>query len=192
LVTDGENQRRLIEAARDGDRRAQEALVRLHEGKIYGHILRLVRNTEDARDILQETMVRALTQLHQFDPAHSFAGWLYRIATNKALDFLRRRKIEFKTFTYEEDVPIETVADGAAPGDEIIAERLTWEMVEACMESLDPGYRAVLFMRYKDGLAYKEIAEALEIPMGTVKVMLHRGRNELKRLVRKEVGGHEV
>jgi RNA polymerase sigma-70 factor (ECF subfamily) len=175
-------------AAREGDRRAQEALVRLYEARIYGHVLRLVKNTEDARDILQETMVKALTQLDQFNPAHSFAGWLYRIATNKALDFLRRRRIEFRTFTYEEDMPIETVANGSVPGDEAIAEKLNWEMVETCMEKLDSRYKAVLFLRYKDGLAYREIAEALDIPMGTVKVLLHRGRNELKRLVRKEVG----
>lgn len=188
MVTEGQNQIALIMAAREGDRRAQEALVRLYEGRIYGHILRLVKNTEDARDILQETMVRALTQLDQFNPAHSFAGWVYRIATNKALDFLRRRRIEFRTFTYEEDIPIETFPDGSVPGDEAVAERLDWEKVEACMERLEPRYKAVLFLRYKDGLAYKEIAEALEIPMGTVKVLLHRGRNELKRLVRKEVG----
>ena len=188
MATEGENQIAIIVAAQDGDPRAQEALVRLYEARIYGHILRIVKNTEDARDILQETMVRALTQLDQFNPAHSFAGWLYRIATNKALDFLRRRKIEFRTFTYEEDVPIETVADGAVPGDEALAARLNWETVEACMERLDPRYRAVLFLRYKDGLAYREIAEALDIPMGTVKVLLHRGRNELKTLVRKEVG----
>ena len=189
MVIGDQNQIRMIEAARDGDRGAQEALVRLYEARIYGHILRFVRNTEDARDILQETMVRVLTQLDQFDPAHSFAGWVYRIATNKALDFLRRRKVELRTFTYEEDVPIESVADRAAPGDEVVAERLTWQVVEKCMERLDPRYSTVLFMRYRDGLAYKEIAEALEIPMGTVKVLLHRGRNELKSLVRKEVGG---
>jgi RNA polymerase sigma-70 factor (ECF subfamily) len=188
LRTEGQNQIALITAARDGDRRAQEALVRLYEARIYGHILRLVKNTEDARDILQETMVRALTQLDQFDPAHSFAGWLYRIATNKALDFLRRRKIEFRVFTYEDDMPIEGVADGSVPGDEVVAQRLKWETVETCMDKLDPRYRAVLFLRYKDGLAYKEIAEALDMPMGTVKVLLHRGRHELKRLVRKEVG----
>jgi RNA polymerase sigma factor (sigma-70 family) len=179
----------MIEAAREGNRGAQEALVRLYEARIYGHILRLVKNTEDARDILQETMVRALTQLDQFNPGHSFAGWLYRIATNKALDFLRHRKVELRTFAYEEDVPIESVADRAMPGDEEVARRLKWETVKACMERLDPRYKAVLFLRYKDGLAYKEIAQALEIPMGTVKVLLHRGRKELKRLVGKEVGG---
>jgi RNA polymerase sigma-70 factor (ECF subfamily) len=181
LATGGQNQIELITAAREGDRRA-------HEARIYGHILRRVRNTEDARDVLQETMVRALTQLDQYNPAQSFAGWLYRIATNKALDFLRRRRLEFRTFTYEEDLPIESVADRAAPGDEVVAERLNWQTVEVCMEKLEPRYRAVLFLRYKDGLAYREIAEALDIPMGTVKVLLHRGRNELKHLVRKEVG----
>jgi RNA polymerase sigma-70 factor (ECF subfamily) len=182
------NEKALIEGAREGDRRAQQSLVRLYEQRIYGHILRLVKNTEDARDILQDTMVRALTQINQYNPAHSFAGWLFRIATNKALDHLRRRRIEFRTFAYDEEVTIDSVANGSAPGDEAIARKLDWETVEACMEKLDPRYRTALFLRYKDDLSYKEIAEALEIPMGTVKVLLHRGREELKRLVRKEVG----
>jgi RNA polymerase sigma-70 factor (ECF subfamily) len=181
-------ERALIERARDGHRASQEALVKQYEGRAYGLILRLVRNTDDAKDILQETMVKALTSLDRYDPAYSFTTWLFRIATNKSLDLLRKRKIEFRTFTYDETDPIEDIPNGSTSADEALARKLDWELIERCMEELDPRYRAVLLMRYRDGLEYKEIAHVLSTPMGTVKAMLHRGRNELKRLVRKEVG----
>ena len=185
---EGTSEIELIEGARQGDPKAQEGLVRLYEGRIFGHVYRMVGNKEDARDILQKTMVRALTNLHQYNPANSFAGWIFRIATNRALDFLRRRKLEMRTFAYEGDIRMENIANGAVRHDAKVAENLDWDIVEGCLERLDPRYRTVLFLRYRDGLSYKEISDALSIPMGTVKVLLHRGRLELKKLVRKEVG----
>jgi RNA polymerase sigma-70 factor (ECF subfamily) len=187
LGMEGQEYQSLIESARDGDSASQEKLVRLFEGRTYGLILRMVGNTEDARDILQETMVKTLTSLDSYNPAYPFASWLFRIAANKSLDFLRKRKVELRAFSYD-DVAAETIPSGATPADEAVAEKLDWETVEQCMERLDPRYRAVLLLRYKDGLPYKEIADVLSIPMGTVKTLLHRGRDELKRLVRKEVG----
>jgi RNA polymerase sigma-70 factor (ECF subfamily) len=188
MPIEGINEQALIERAKDGDRAAQEDLVRLYEKRVYGLIVKMVANREDARDILQDTMVKALTSLHQYDPGHAFRSWLFRIATNKSIDFLRRRKLEAAHFTYEDELPIERIANGARRADEAVAARLDWETVERCMERIEPRYRAVLFLRYRDGLAYKEIAHALSIPMGTVKVLLHRGRHELKEEVRKEVG----
>jgi RNA polymerase sigma-70 factor (ECF subfamily) len=178
-----------IEAATEGDRKAQGVLVRRYERRVYGLILRFVGNHEDARDILQDTMVKALTSLNLYDAAYPFVTWLYRIATHKSLDFLRKRKVEMRRLVFEDKVDPESLAETASPIDEQIAAKLDWDIVEGCMDNLDPRYRAVLLLRYKDGLSYKEIAGALGIPMGTVKVILHRGRLELKRLVRKEVGG---
>jgi RNA polymerase sigma-70 factor (ECF subfamily) len=189
VIIEGLSEDTLIARAREGDRRAQEALVRLYEHRVFGLIMRLVRNQEDARDILQDTMVKALMSLHMYDTSHPFRSWLYRIATNKSLDFLRRRQVETRTFARNgTDVRLEDLADTATPQDEEISKRLDWETVERCMAKIEPRMRATLFLRYKDGLSYKEIAHVLSMPMGTVKVMLHRGRLELKRLVRKEVG----
>jgi RNA polymerase sigma-70 factor (ECF subfamily) len=189
---DGQEHQSLIERARDGDSASQEALVRLYEGRIYGLILRMVGNTEDAKDILQETMVKALTSLHSYNPAYPFATWLFRIAANKSVDFLRRRRVELRTFTHSGELGVEDIPNGKATLDETVAQKLDWDMVERCMQKLGPQQRTVLFLRYKDGLSYAEIAEVLSMPMGTVKTMLHRGRRELKTLVRQEAGfSHE-
>ena len=188
MVMEGINEIELIQGAIDGNRKAQTALVRLYERRLFGHIYRMVGNHEDTRDILQETMVRALTNLNQYNPANSFTGWIFKIATNRSLDFLRRRKLETRTFAYEGEIRVEDISNGRTAHDAKVADALDWDLVEGCLERLDPRYKAVLFLRYRDGLAYREIADALSIPMGTVKVLLHRGRLELKKLVRKEVG----
>ena len=185
---EGPEERALIARARDGDRASQERLVRLYERRIFGLIVRMVGNREDARDILQETMVKALTSLHMYDATYSFTSWIFRIASNKSLDFLRRRKLELRIFTHDAEDRTDLIADKAAPMDEVIAQKLDWDVFEGCMEKLDPRYRAALFLRYKDGLSYREIGNVLSVPVGTVKTLLHRGRGELKRLVRERLG----
>ncbi|MFH1219081.1 MAG: sigma-70 family RNA polymerase sigma factor [Candidatus Eisenbacteria bacterium] len=183
------NETTLIEGAKNGDRASQEAIVRLYERRVYGLILRLVGNREDARDILQETMVKALTSINRYDGSYPFLSWLFKIGANKSIDFLRRRKIELKMFAYEDEATrIEDLPDGGAPGAGGLDDRIDWAIVERSMENLEPRYRAVLFLRYRDDLSYQEIARVLSIPMGTVKVLLHRGRLELKKQVMKELG----
>ena len=206
----------LIDGARRGDRASQEALVRLYERRVYGLVLRLVGNREDARDILQETMVKALTSINRYEGTYPFTSWLFRIATNKALDFLRRRKLEFRIFEYEgggegsEDrgpargagggswsagrgddrgTVIDNLADPGPLPDATVSDRLDLALVERCLDRLAPRYRTVLHLRYRDDLAYAEIARVLSIPIGTVKILLHRGHAELKREVTREMGG---
>lgn len=180
----------LIEGARRGDRASQEAIVRLYERRAYGLILRLVGNREDARDILQETMMKALTSINRYDGSYSFVSWLMKIATNRSIDLLRRRKVEFKMFAYDDDDRgVQDVADSSPAPDAMMAEKIDISLVERCMEQLEPRYRAVLVLRHKDDLSYDEIARVLSLPMGTVKILLHRGRIELKRRVLKELRG---
>jgi RNA polymerase sigma-70 factor (ECF subfamily) len=188
LPVEGINERDLILKARSGDGAAQETLVRLYERKVFGLIVRMVGDREAGRDVLQDTFVKALTHLNQYSPGRSFQAWLFRIAANTAKDFLRRRRLEGRYMTYEDELPLERLSGGPEPADVAVARKLTWEAVERSMESLPPRYRSVLHLRYREGLAYGEIAETLSLPMGTVKALLHRGRRELKRLVRKEVG----
>jgi RNA polymerase sigma-70 factor (ECF subfamily) len=186
---EGHEERALIGRARDGDQVSQGRLVRLYERRVFGLILRMVGNREDARDILQDTMVKALTSLHMYDASCSFASWIFRIASNKSLDFLRRRKLELRLFERGEEDRTDTIPDKATPIDEVIAKRLDWDIFEGCMQKLDPRYRAALFLRYKDGLSYREIGRVLSVPVGTVKTLLHRGRVELKGIVRETMRG---
>ena len=195
------NETRLVEGAQCGDRASQEALVRLYERRVYSLILRLVENKEDARDVLQDTMIKALASIKTYDGRRPYASWLFRIATNKSLDLLRRRKLEFRIFEYE--APLEDMEDllegedaGGGTGGQAAAgtdgdlataqaggKTIDSALVARCIDRLAPRYRTVLHLRYREDLAYKEIAEVLAIPIGTVKVLLHRGHAELKRQV---------
>jgi RNA polymerase sigma-70 factor (ECF subfamily) len=182
-------ERVLIEKAARGDRASQETLVMRYERRVFALTLGMVRNSEDARDLVQETFVKALTNLHRYDFSASFPAWLMRIAANSAKDFLRRRGREDKIFAYETDDW--SVADlGTAKGaaEAALSARIDSAVVERCMAGLDPRYASVLTLRYRDGYAYREISDILSIPMGTVKVLIHRGRQELRKAVKREVG----
>ena len=182
-------ERLLIEKARDGDRASQETLVMRYERRVYALVLGMVKNSEDARDLVQETFVKALTNLHRFDFSASFPAWLMRIAANSAKDLLRRRGRESRIFAYEtEDLSVEDLGTARGAAEAALSARIDSGVVERCMGDLDPRYTSVLTLRYRDGYAYKEISEILSIPMGTVKVLIHRGRQELKRAVKREVG----
>ena len=183
-------ERALIERAGKGDRAAQETLVMRYERRVYAMVLGMVRNPEDARDLVQETFVKALSNLHRFDFSARFPAWLMRIAANGTKDFLRRRGREDKIFAYEtDDWSVEDLGTAKGKAEAALSARIDTGVVERCMGMLDPRYATVLTLRYRDGYAYKEISEILSIPMGTVKVLLHRGRLQLKRQVLKEVRG---
>ena len=182
-------ERVLIEKASTGDRAAQETLVMRYERRVYALILGMVRNSEDARDLVQETFVKALTNMHRFDFSAPFSAWLMRIAANATKDFLRRRGREDKIFAYEtDDWSVEDFGTAKGKAEAALSARIDTVVVERCMEELDPRYAAVLTLRYRDGYQYKEISDILSIPMGTVKVLIHRGRQELKQVVKREVG----
>jgi RNA polymerase sigma-70 factor (ECF subfamily) len=184
-----QEERTLVEKARAGDRASQETLVMRYERKAYALVLGMVRNSEDARDIVQETFVKALTNLHRFDLSASFPAWLMRIAANTAKDFLRRRGREDRIFSYEtEDWSVEDFGTARGEAEAALSARIDSAVVERCMDGLDPRYASVLTLRYRDGYAYREISDILSIPMGTVKVLIHRGRLELKKAVKREVG----
>ena len=184
-----QEERALIEKARAGDRASQETLVMRYERRAYALVLGMVRNSEDARDIVQETFVKALTNLHRFDSTASFPAWLMRIAANSAKDFLRRRGREDKIFSYEtDDWSVEDFGTARGAAEAALSARIDSGVVERCMDGLDARYASVLTLRYRDGYAYKEIGDILSIPMGTVKVLIHRGRQELKKAVKREVG----
>jgi RNA polymerase sigma-70 factor (ECF subfamily) len=182
-------ERVLIEKARSGDRASQETLVMRYERRVYALVIGMVKNSEDARDLVQETFVKALTNLHRFDFSASFPAWLMRIAANNAKDFLRRRGRESRIFAYEtDDLSVEDFGTAKGTAEAALSARIDTGVVERCMGGLDPRYASVLTLRYRDGYAYKEISDILSIPMGTVKVLIHRGRQELKKAVKREVG----
>ena len=168
----------LIERARTGDTRAFEDLARREERALYRHALRIVGTTSDAEDVVQDALFSAWRSIASFQGL-SFRAWLFRIATNRALDHLRSRK-------RRPELPLEppededvTWAEPAAPGPDLTqlaSDREALAVVEAALEILPADQRTALLLRDIEGFAYEEIAVITSVEIGTVKSRIHRGR----------------
>lgn len=169
-----ENEAELIARAQTGDRRAFSQLVRRHREGVINVVYRMCGDANLADEAAQEAFIRAWQHLPGYRPRSPFRNWLYRIATNVARDALRRE---------EKTVDIDTVpmADSTrGPRAELEAQELG-ERVQQAVLSLPPASRAVLVLREYEGLSYKEIADTLGIPMGTVMSRLNYARNLLRQ-----------
>ncbi len=167
------DERDLIARSCAGDLDAFDSLVRAHQERIYNLAYRLTGNREDATDAAQEAFVRAYQALPRFRQASAFSTWLYRIATNAALDLVRRRPAI---------PPVELTADHPARDDpEAEAQRReTHRRVHAALGHLPPEYRAAVVLRDLQGLEYEEVARVLQVPIGTVRSRISRGREALR------------
>jgi len=173
----------LVRRSLDGDERAFAELVSRYNGALYRLAWRMLRNDEEARDAVQEAFLRVHRGLASFDQNRKFSTWVLRIATNHCIDRIRRRRGIMLSIdvddTDEKRVPIVLVDGGPTPEGQYGRTSLR-EMLDAMVVKLPPIYRAVVELRYKQQLAYEEIAEVLDIPLGTVKARLHRAHHHLK------------
>ena len=175
----------LLNRARDGDQAAFGELVRLYEKKVYALTLRMCKNPEDAAEAAQEAFLAAWQGLKFFRGESSFSPWLYRLASNASVDLLRREqrhKAAAGPSLNDEDTFIDIVDD--APSPQLSAERRELkEQVEAGLRELTPEHRAVLILREMHQLSYDEIAQSLDIDVGTVKSRISRGRKQLRNFL---------
>ena len=183
----------LILKCREGDSDAMRRLVRLYEGPVFYLIWRAVGNVEDARDLTQETFVRAIRALDRFDLARPFRNWVLRIASNLSIDHLRRRRLRTVSIDIDEDsetgmrAPI--LADSGALPDERHDQARLSETLARLGALLPADYRVVVHLRHREQLSYEEIAQVLDVPLGTVKARLHRAHHRLRALW---TGGEEA
>jgi RNA polymerase sigma-70 factor (ECF subfamily) len=169
----------LLEAARQGDRSAIDALLERHQARIYRFGMKMCRNPEDARDVLQETLLAMARSVGDFREESSISTWLYSIARGFCVK--KRRKSKFapeRLGSLETDVPAEVhrLLDPRRPPDEELADKELQEALEKSIDSLDPMYREVLLLRDFEGLTASETAEALGVSLDAVKSRLHRAR----------------
>lgn len=174
----------LVAAVVAGDRQAFSALVERHQARILGLLERLTGCREQARDLAQETFVSAYRKLATFEQRSAFSTWLYRIACNHAAAAGRRRRpvamLDAADTTGQ--TLVEPVARLASVSAGLEQEELA-RHVAAALDRLDARYREVVVLADMQEAGYEEIAEALDIPLGTVRSRLHRGRMELRRLL---------
>lgn len=164
----------LIEGCRRGDRSAQQELYNRFAERIHRLTLRLTGNAQDAFDLTQDTFVRAFQRISSFDGRSGIGTWLYRIATNEALQLFRKRGTEQRHLK----VLAEQRAT-ATPKNQPTAR----QEVEDALARLSEPHRAILILKYQEGLSYDEIAEVLEIAPGTVASRMNRARAELRAIL---------
>jgi RNA polymerase sigma-70 factor, ECF subfamily len=179
---------RLISACLAGDNAAFGALVTRYQDRLYNTVFRLVGNTEDARDVVQESFLSAYQSLTAFKGDSLFFTWLYRIAINNAISMKRRQRAMLRLAPGLESGAVSEPADlsdAARPGRSLeMAE--DEQTVQQALNQLSPEHRAVLVLKDMEGRKYEEMAELLEVPIGTVRSRLHRARLELRDVLLKE------
>ena len=177
----------LIRRAQRGDADAFEQLLLEHQKHVYNLCYRMAGNPDDAMDLSQETFLRAWRCLDQYQFASAFSTWLYRLCSNICIDFLRRRRRQQTVPLTFEDADGEeqtyAVPDAQPLPEEQVELKLTRETLAAAMAQLLPEHRAVLQLRVVNEMSYEQIADVLDIQIGTVKSRLSRARNQLKKIL---------
>lgn len=179
----------LVEEAMKGDQRAYTELMMEYRETVYYMMLKIVSNKDDAEDLTVEAFGKAFKRLDQYRPEFAFSTWLFKIASNNCIDFLRRKK-KARTisldegFNSEEDTPkIDFEADVLNPEEKLMKGQRAKEM-QRIVQLLKPKYRTLVEKRYFQELSYEEIADQMELPLGTVKAQLFRARELMFEILR--------
>lgn len=174
----------IVEAVLAGQQHRFAELVERYQRQIVNYVYRMIHDYEDAVDLSQDVFLKAYSALDSYRPKYPFPAWLFRIARNATIDEIRRRRLS----TVSLDEPLETsdgsierepAGEGAGPED-LVLENELHERVEAAMARLPDKYREPLVLRHAAEMSYEEIAEALELPLGTVKTRIFRAREALR------------
>jgi RNA polymerase sigma-70 factor (ECF subfamily) len=179
----------LVARCLDGDEAAWEELVRQHTRQVYGLCFRFTGSGQEAQDLTQEVFLRVFRTIKTFRSAEgSFGTWLARVTRNLLIDHYRRTRQERVTDSIEEQLPMleEEGAGASVRPDQAVAGREASEILQTTLQKLSPDLREAVILRDLQEMEYREIADVLGIPEGTVKSRINRGRAELARLLRKQ------
>jgi len=184
----------LVQRARAGDQLAYNELIRRHRHGVERLIRPMVRSasSDEIEDLVQEALTKAMLHLNSYSEDYAFSTWLYRIATNHAIDYLRRRKLNAFSISappastnarHEDEGKEYEISDNSwVPDDVLLSDERTM-LIEQAIENLPENYRRIIRLRHNEDMEYEEIARVLKLPMGTVKVHLHRARAALARML---------
>lgn len=185
------DEKTLVEQAKQGSKEAFSQLVERNHKKIYNLAYRMTGNGEDALDVSQEAFIKAWQALPNFKGESAFSTWLYRLASNTAIDLLRKENRKPKTsltsdFLEDEEGTETQIPDERFSPEKALEQKELSRAVETGLGLLSDQHRQVLVMRELSGLSYQEIATTLELDLGTVKSRIARGRGILKKFLQKE------
>jgi RNA polymerase sigma-70 factor (ECF subfamily) len=182
---------RLIREALGGDDRAYKKLMRKYHDPIFNFIFRMIREREQVEDLTQEAFIKAFSSLRSFNEEYAFSTWLYKIATNNCIDFIRKHKLQM----YSIDKPVESkdgdytfeLPDGSYEADQQLISDQRAVFLHQAIDHLPEKYRRVIQLRHNEERSYEEIAEILRLPIGTVKAHIFRARELLYKQLRHRI-----
>jgi RNA polymerase sigma-70 factor (ECF subfamily) len=175
-------------AIHEKDQKAYAELMERYREPIYFMLLKMVNNKDDAEDLTIEAFGKAFRRMHQYTPQFAFSTWLFKIATNNCIDYIRKKRIKAisidQGYSTEDGDTIEiSVKDAVLDPAEAMQKEERIKKMREIVDKLKPRYRRLVEMRYFDELAYEEIAEELNLPLGTVKAQLFRAREFLFQMM---------
>jgi len=177
-----------VKKAISGDQKAYEYLMDRHRGSIFHQMYKMTGNTEDAHDLTIEAFGKAFVKLPSYEPRFAFSTWLYKIASNNCIDFIRKKRIN----AYSIDVPYEIdgnqhfasnlPSEALNPEEEVIRNQRK-KMTRRLVAKLGDKYRQMIELRYFEEMSYQEISKELDLPLGTVKAQLFRAKEILQEIL---------
>jgi RNA polymerase sigma-70 factor (ECF subfamily) len=184
----GLDDRDLAALAAQGRESAYRELLGRYERPVFSLVFRMVRDRNVAEDLAQEAFIRAFNAIDSYNPSYKFSNWIFKIANNHTIDFLRKRRLDTVSIhgsphagNAQEEARTSLVVEATNERpDAFVENKELGAQIERAIGLLRPEYRTVVLLRHVEGYSYEEIAETTELPLGTVKTYLHRARNELK------------
>ncbi|MBS1657402.1 MAG: sigma-70 family RNA polymerase sigma factor [Chitinophagales bacterium] len=178
----------LVKQATAGDQRAYAKLMSRYKDSIYFLLLKMVHNEDDANDLTIEAFGKAFSNLHKYTPDFAFSTWLYKIALNNSIDFIRRKKIETLSIhdavenDKGESFEIDIRSTSPDPEERYVRQQ-RGKILRDVIEKINPKYRLLIELRFFEELSYEEIAQRTSLPLGTVKAQLFRAKNLLYQIL---------
>lgn len=182
---------KLIEEALSGKQVSYDKLMKKYYQLIYNLVYRMISKKEDVEDLTQEAFIKAFNSLQNFDKQFSFSTWLFKIATNNAIDYLRKKKLA--TFSIDKEIESDDndykfeIPDHENKPDKQIMHQQMKEILDEAIKSLPKKYRDVIILRHKKELEYEEIAKKMKLPLGTIKAHIFRGRELLNKYLKEKI-----
>lgn len=189
LSEKGARDYQLVQQALAGDRRSYAELLNNYRDSLYFLMLKMSNDTEDAEDLTIEAFGKAFRSLQQYSPTYAFSTWLFKIAANNCIDYMRRKKKysfslnqSFGNDANAEELSVNVATTAPDPEEAVIIKQRA-KVLKGVVEKLKPHYRLLIEMRYYKELSYEEIATELNLPLGTVKAQLFRAREFLYQIL---------
>jgi len=177
------------QALQKGDQKAYAELMDRYRDAVFFMLQKMINDKDDAEDLTIEAFGKAFKRLHQYTPNYAFSTWLFKIATNNCIDYIRKKKLGTlslnKPIENEEggEVSLDIRSEGLTPEENIMRKQKV-DLLRAVVEKLKPRYRRLIELRYFEEMSYEEISAEMDLPVGTVKAQLFRAREFLQAMLK--------